>query len=176
MEMNAGDIESQDFSLARKGYDRDEVDRFRAETAARVRGLEERLAEARAAAATEDTSSRLTKYIGEILMLTGEQAQRATDEAETEANDIIAAAHAEVAAATAQADAARRITREAIEAVRQRVAENIDVELALRYELEVAALALSSDPSVGPGSTAAAQDPLAQTVSDAVNRASTPTR
>jgi DivIVA domain-containing protein len=182
MGLSADDIEGLEFSQARKGYDRAEVERFRARAAKRVRKLEHKLDAARNAAAEADSASaaddsvELTRHIGEILKLAGEQTQRATDEAESAAAAIIAAARAEAATATADADEARRVALEAIEAVRIRVAEAIEVELGLHDELESAAAAVRDDGADLSESNGTSADPLAQVVSDAVDRASTPPR
>jgi DivIVA domain-containing protein len=177
MGLSADDIEGAEFSLARKGYDRAEVERFRARAAKRVRKLEKRLEKARrTAAAPAQESAELSRHIGEILRLAGDQAQRATDEAETAAAEIVAAARADAATATSEADEARRVALEAIEAVRVRVAESIEAELGLHDELEAAAATISSEGGAEDESNGSREDPLAQVVRDAVDRASTPQR
>jgi DivIVA domain-containing protein len=176
MALNADDIEDQEFSKARKGYDRDEVDRFQARVAKRVRKLEKRLAKAEADSSDGSDSTELTRHIGEILMLAGEQAKRATEEAETAAAAIIATARAEADAAIAEADAARQVALDAIESARMRVAETIETELGLHDELEAAATTIRSGGVSGPTPEGSSEDPLAQVVRDAVDRASDPQR
>ena len=176
MGLSADDIENQEFSVARKGYDRAEVDRFRAKTAKRVRKLEKRVKKAQESATPAQESTELTRHIGEILKLAGEQAQRATDEAEAAAAEIIAAARSEAAQATNEAEAARNVALAAIEAVRLQVAETIEAELGLHDELDAAASAIRGDGDAPEASSGSSEDPLAQVVRDAVGRASNPRR
>lgn len=177
MGLSADDIENIDFPLARKGYDRAEVERFRAKVAKRVRKLERKLAEAKAAKAEPgESSTELTSHIGEILKLAGEQAERTTNEAEAAAAEIIAAARAEAVVTVSEAAEARTVSLEAIDAVRLRVAEIIEVELGLHDELEAAAAAIRGGHATGEKPAGTGEDPLASVVRDAVDRASSAPR
>lgn len=172
MGLSAEDIESQDFGLSRKGYDRAEVERFRAKVAKRVRKLERKLAAAEAEAdAPADESAALTRHLGELLKLAGEQTQRTADEAEAAASRIVGEARAEAAAEAATAAEARRVALDAIETVRLQVAATIETELGLHDQLEAAADSIRSDQNSASEAGGSSEDPLAQVVRDAVGRA-----